>query len=421
MKRKKKGSWLVVVFLIIVVCAICGLFGFFLQKEKPFDVQIGKVERRDITEVVTANGKIHPVTYVKISSEVSGEIINLPVKEGQVVKKGELLFSIKPDTYIASSNSAVASLQSAVGSQNIARSSLERWEAEWQRTEKLYKSELLSKSTYEQVRDSYYTAMATYTNSMHQVSMCQAALDKAAEDLSKCMIYSPLNGTVTKLNCEPGERVVGTGMFDGTEVLTVSDLDVMEARVDVGEMDINLIALGQKCWLEVDAFRNKKFGGKVTQIANSATGGIASNNSTEATKFEIRILIDEKEAFRPGMSVTAEVETNYRTNVLSVPIQSVTTRSRFTEGDVVDGKVVKEKKAEFVGRKKTRESAMEEVVFAVSGDRVERRKVSRGICDDDYVEITDGLIEGETIVTGGYKVIAKDLMDESRICVVEEQ
>ena len=255
MKRRKKGK-VFYGFCALALLAIVGSFFYYsyLKREKPIEVQVGLAQKRDITEIVIANGKVQPVTYVKISPEVSGEIIELPVKEGQKVNKGDLLFSIKPDLYIASSNSAAASLQSALGSRDIALYSLEKWQSEWERAKGLFQNSLLSQSDFDTINNSYLTAQATYTNSLHQVTMSQAALDRASEDLSKCIIFSPLDGTVSKLNSELGERVVGTGTYTGTEVMTISDLNHMEARVEIGEMDINLIKLGQKSVREVYAF-----------------------------------------------------------------------------------------------------------------------------------------------------------------------
>ena len=214
------------------------------------------------------------------------------------------------------------------------------------------------------------------------------------------------------MNSELGERVVGTGTYTGTEVMTISDLNHMEARVDIGEMDINLISLGQKSWLDVDAFHDQKFVGTVSQIANTAN----SSNTTEATKFEVRILINDKEAFRPGMSVTSEIETRYRTNVLSVPIQSVTTRLKPQATNTI-ADVKPPTASEDSAKSKSAESLIEEVVFVVNGDRVEKRLVKRGISDDNYTEILEGLQEGEEIVSGGYKAISKDLEDGKLILV----
>ena len=422
MKRRKKGK-VFYGFCALALLAIVGSFFYYsyLKREKPIEVQVGLAQKRDITEIVIANGKVQPVTYVKISPEVSGEIIELPVKEGQKVNKGDLLFSIKPDLYIASSNSAAASLQSALGSRDIALYSLEKWQSEWERAKGLFQNSLLSQSDFDTINNSYLTAQATYTNSLHQVTMSQAALDRASEDLSKCIIFSPLDGTVSKLNSELGERVVGTGTYTGTEVMTISDLNHMEARVEIGEMDINLIKLGQKSWLEVDAYRDRKFAGTVTQIANSASGG----GGTDATKFEVRILIQEKEAFRPGMSVTAEVETRYRTNVLSVPIQAVSTRMEASAKLLAD-KAAKANPEEepppsATSRvKKETGSGSEEVVFVVSGNSVLKRKVERGISDDNYTEITSGLQENEELVIGGYKAISKDLDDGKLIKILSD-
>jgi HlyD family secretion protein len=260
--------------------------------------------------------------------------------------------------------------------------------------------------------------------------MAQASLQKVEDDLSKTTIYSPLDGTVTKLNSQLGERVVGTAMMAGTEIMTVSDLNAMETRVDIGEIDVVLIQVGQKARLDVDAFKDRKFTGTVTDIANSAknnSSNSTSSTSQEATKFEVKIRIDEKEQFRPGMSVTAEIETRYRTNVITVPIQSVTTRfpkeaktnavelakketaaAGFTPGG---SKAASEKKKQAEGPKAA------EVVFLVDGDRVKMVPVKRGISDDNYVEITDGLKEEQTVVSGGYKAINRELEDGKQIII----
>jgi len=413
MKRKShKFLWLFVIIIVFIVVSLVALG--HSKKNKPLEVEVGLVSHRDLTELVVANGKIQPVTYVKISSEVSGEIIDLPVKEGQKVKKGDLLMRVKPDLYIASSNSAVASLQSSLGERDIALSSLNKCQQEWNRGKGLFESKLLSQADYDVLQDAYLAAQSRYTNSLHGITISQSALDRAREDLEKCWVYSPLNGIVSKLNSEKGEKVVGTGTYTGTEVMTISDLDEMEARVDIAEMDINLIAIGQKANLEVDAFKDEKFTGTVTQIANTAS----STTSTEATKFEVRILIAEKAPFRPGMSVTAEVETRYRTNVLAVPMQCVTTR---VEGDLKD-----KQKKNFLGmemddnrtaleKKLDKNIVPQEVVFVVEADHVVKKPVKRGISDDNYTEIIEGLEEGEMVVTGGYKTISKDLQDKMKV------
>jgi HlyD family secretion protein len=253
---------------------------------------------------------------------------------------------------------------------------------------------------------------------MHQADMAKASLARAEDDLAKTTIKAPTDGTVTKLKVQAGERVVGTAMMAGTEIMTIAKLDEMEARVDLGEVDVVLIALGQKARLEVDSFRDRKFTGHVTEIANAAkTSGL--NTQQEATKFEVKIRIYEKEAFRPGMSVTAEVETRYRSNVLTVPIQSVTIRlpkeaeeqKKREEQDAADSQDA------LVQRKPKQNAKAEEVVFEVRDSKASRLAVKRGISDNDYVEIIEGVEEGQDIVSGSYKAINRELDDGKWVTV----
>jgi len=364
---------------------------------------------------------------VKISPEVSGEIIDLPVKEGQQVNKGDLLLRIKPDYYTASRRSAEAAYNAAVSGQDLAGANLRKAESEFKRMHELFATKLVSDSAEEDAKTALEVAEASFATARHQVNVAKASLDRAQEDLSKTTIYSPLTGTVSKLNSQLGERVVGTAMMTGTEVMTIADLNEMEARVDIGEVDVVLIAPGQKARLEVDAFHDQKFSGTVTEIANSSkAAGLATGTSQQqATKFEVKIRIVEKEIFRPGMSVTAEVETRYRTNVLTVPIQSVTTRlpknpkhgataactnsAAATETATATSNDSSSDSKGTKGSKKAEAAKPIEVVFALQNNRVVMLPVKRGISDDAYTEITEGVYEGQEIISGGYKAISRDL------------
>src|SRR5882672_6699497 len=337
MANGKGKTWrklLVIAIALLVVGGAAGGYYYIRKREVSLTVQTERVARRNLTELVVANGRVYPVLQVKISPEVSGEIIDLPVKEGQCVKKGDLLLRIKPDYYLASRRSAEASYQAAVANKDLAEANLRKAEIEERRNKELLGNKLISDSVYLEMKTASEVARATFQSSEHQVNVANAALSRADEDLSKTTISSPIAGTVSKLNSQQGERVVGTAMMTGTEVMTVADLNEMEARVDIGEVDVVLIALGQKVHLEVDAFKDRKFNGEVTDIANSAknndtgtTGSAVSSSGTQdATKFQVKIRVKDKEIFLPGMSVTAEIETRSRTNVLTVPIQSVTTR-----------------------------------------------------------------------------------------------
>lgn len=393
---------------------------FYRKREPVITVQTEKAARRNITETVVATGKIQPVVQVVINPEVSGEIIALPVKEGQLVKKGDLLVKIKPDNYVAQRNSAEASYRSALAGRDLAKANLEKAQLEFNRIKELFDNKLVSDSQYLEGKTALDVMSASHKTSTHQVDQAKAFLDRAEDDLAKTTIVAPTDGTVTKLKSQLGERVVGTAMMAGTEIMTVADLNEMEAKVDVGEIDVILIELGQKAVLEVDSFRDKKFGGVVTEIANAAKTS-AAGTQQEATKFEVKIRVTEKELFRPGMSVTAEVETRYRTNVVTVPIQSVTVR--LPPGAKDSGK--KEGKPEskeetgatLIEPSRKKEGAVKpiEVVFGVVEDKARMQPVKRGINNDEYVEITSGVKEGEEIVSGGFKAINREIEDGKKL------
>jgi len=404
------------------------LYAIFRKRDIPIKVQTEKVAHRNLTELVVANGKIQPVLQVVINPEVSGEIIELPVKEGQPVKKGDLLLKIKPDNYRASRNSAEANYQSIVAGKNLAKANLNKAQIEFKRFEQLLKDKLVSESQFLEALTSLDVMKASFDTSCHLVDQAKAALAKAEDDLAKTTIYSPIAGTVTKLKSQIGERVVGTALMAGTEIMTVADLREMEARVDIGEVDIVLIALGQTARLEVDAFRDRKFAGKVTEIANASKMATQQGaqqqpqqQQQEATKFEVKIHITDKEQFRPGMSVTAEIETRYRTNVLAIPIQSVTTRlpksQRPDKKAEKKDKLDEEKFLDSETQKKEKPAKPLEVVFVANSPTVKMVPVKRGISDEEYVEIIEGLQEGQTVISGGYKAINRELDEGKKVLI----
>jgi HlyD family secretion protein len=456
---KSKQRRKILVFSTIAVVLI-GLTVLVILKRQQvvITVQTEKILRRNLTEMVMANGKIQPVLQVKISAEVSGEIIDLPVKEGQKVNKGDLLVKIKPDFYIAALNQATASFKSAEASRTMGEATLRKAEAEFKRNEDLIRDKLVSDSAFDEVRAAFDVAKAQLDSAAHQVDVAKAAVDSAKDSLDKTTIMAPLAGTISKLNSRLGERVLGTVQNVGTEIMTIADLNEMEAQVDVGENDVVRIAPGQKAQLEVDAFKDRKFNGTVTEIANSSkdAGQLSAGSSQEATKFEVRIRVQEKEAFRPGMSVTAEIETCYRTNVLTVPFASVTTRppkqkgkkgparlsaatdsskahssasgvstmaadsgsasapanalASETNAPATDGTNV----AKFA--KKSKDAVKQvEVVFLMEGDHAKMVPVKIGISDDSYWEITQGVAEGQEVVSGGFKAITRELEDGTKI------
>lgn len=434
---KRKNRKKIIVFTVIGVVLIGLTLGAIFRKREPVvTVQTEKVIRTNLTEIVVSNGKIQPVTQVVISPEVAGEIVQLPVEEGDHVKKGDLLVQIKPDNYQASRDSAEASYKSALASKLLAKAQMEKAEAEFKRNDELFAQHLVSDSVFLDFKTAYEVAKLQYETSSHQVDQAKFGLVKAEDDLSKTTILSPIDGTITSLNSQVGERVLGTSFNKGTEIMTISDLNEMEARVSVGEMDVVSIAPGQKVRLEVDAFKDRKFSGTVTDVANSSENNSSlaamssSSSAQEATKFQIRIRIKEKEPFRPGMSVTAEIETHHRTNVLAVPFASVTARppkppekTQGTNNAAAGLSLTSTANAEGTIAGTTTNkieppkppSKLVDVVFVVNGDRVKMVPVKTGISDESHWEITDGLKEGDEIVSGGFRAISHDLEDGKKI------
>jgi HlyD family secretion protein len=323
----------------------------------------------------------------------------------------------------------------------------EKADADYERNLELFNRKLLSESDFVGFKATRAVARAQLESATNQVSMAKAGVDSAEEQLAKTTIFSPVTGTITRLNSQLGERVLGTVQNAGTEIMIISDLNQIEARVNVGEMDVVSIAPGQQVRLEVDAFKDRKFTGVVTNVANSAVGSgsktaaASSSTSQQATQFEVRIRVNDKEsAFRPGMSVTAEIETQYRTNALTVPLASVTTRpmkpdpaksggtnataSAASGTNTVagtnniagtnPGKVAGKVASAFKMNEATKPT---DVVFVVAGDHVNAVPVKIGACDDNYWEITDGLTNDQEIVSGGYRAIGRDLQDGSKIHV----
>lgn len=437
---KSKFSWrkkLVVFGCITLVLAILAAVVLLRKGDTTITVETARVSRHNITETVVANGRIQPVLQVKISPEVSGEIIELPVKEGQKVKKGDLLVRIRPDTYEANRRSTEASYQGALASKTLAEANLEKAELEYKRNQDLFKNNLISDSQFLEFKTTLDISKAQNESARHQVDMAKASLKRVEDELAKTIIYSPIDGTISKLNSQTGERVVGTAMMSGTEIMTLADLEIMEARVEIGEGDIVLIERNQPATLEVDAYRDRTFHGIVTEIANSSKTALtsAAASTTDAIKFEVKIRVEEKEAFRPGMSVTAEIETRVRTNVLSVPSQCVTTRppkpaatnapagaaavstnqaspeKSIASGSVTNTTVEKKNRSGKEAPKSV------EVVFVVDGNKAKMVRVKPGISDGTHAEITEGLQEDQEVISGSYKAISRELEDGKLIRV----
>lgn len=398
-KKKRKIIIFSVIGLVLVLLVVLVVLGS--NREKVHTIQTEKVEYRTITQIVTASGKIQPVIQVKINAEVSGEIIDLPVREGQRVKRGDLLVRIKPDAYQAQMERSEAALA-------VAQANLQKAEADYKRVSDLYEKQLVSTADMDLAKASYLSSKASFAQQ-------QASVKESSETLAKTTIRSPMDGVVSQLKSELGERVSGSQFMQGTEIMTIADLSRMEARVDVGENDVVLVSVIDTARIEVDAYPERKFVGLVTQIANTAkTRGLGTQD--EVTNFEVRILIETPEEirFRPGMSMTADIETETKSSVLAVPIQSVTTR--VPKEDKKEEEAPAQGEAQHEKAKKAKdETKVDEVVFLISNGKVKTAVVKRGISDDSYVEITQGISEGGEVVSGPYKAINRDLEDGSKV------
>ncbi|MGA9117574.1 MAG: efflux RND transporter periplasmic adaptor subunit [Bacteroidota bacterium] len=401
--RKKR---IIIISAGVLVLAVLGVVLFLGSRKEPvIPIQTEKAAYRRITQVVTATGKIQPEVQVNISPEVSGEIVALPVKEGQRVRKGDLLMKIKPDFYRAQRDQAAAVLLSA-------RAGLSRTEPEFRRMENLYRKGLVSESEYDQARAAFETSKAAH-------AQATASLDQADEALRKTTILSPMEGTVSELNSEQGERVLGTQQFQGTNVMTIADLSRMEARVDVSETDVILISVGDTARIAVDAMPEVKINALVYEIANTGkTKGLGTQE--EVTNFEVKMrIIGRGVTLRPGMSMTADIETETRTHVLAVPIQSVTTRMPKTGPGGspeagAQGEVVMNAAEPSRGRNGAKPP---EIVFVLENGAVKAVPVKRGISDATYVEIREGLKEKAEVVSGSYKAINRELEDGTKVRV----
>lgn len=406
-KKSRKKIWIFSA-IGVLLSALALLVVLGSKKEVIVPVTVEKITRHTITQIVTATGKIQPEVQVKISPEVSGEIVALPVKEGQRVRKGELLLKINPELYVAARDEFAAGLLQA-------RASLTKAEAEWKRTQTLFAKGLVSESEYDQVRATYEAASASYAQS-------RASLNRTEENLRKTTITSPMEGTVSQLNSELGERVLGTVQFQGTDVMTIADLSRMEARVDVNENEVVLVSIGDTARITVDAFPERKVNAVVYEIANTGKSkGLGTQE--EVTNFEVKMrIVDRDVPLRPGMSMTADIETETKSDVLAVPIQSVTVRQPKVEGPP-PGEEAGENQQPAVAVKTTLKakeaSRPKEIVFVVDGGVAKAVTVKRGISNDAVVEITEGVTEGMQVVAGSYKAINRELEDGAKVKVDE--
>ena len=422
-KNKKKSKKKIIIFgglgLLVVIFIVIALVGG--SKEEITMVQTEKVEKRDITQTVTATGKIDPEFAVMITPEVTGEIIDLPVQEGDPVKKGDLLIRIKGDQYQAQRERLEANLKSSEATLKIREAELNRFTLEYERVKELHTKELASNSELEIAESNYLTAVASYEQAEAVVLQSKAQLREVLEKLYKTTIYSPLDGTVTQLNVELSERVLGSGFSQGTNIMTVANLNNMEAVVEVDENDVVLVSVGDTANVQVDAFGKEEFKGVVTQIGNSAqqTG---FGTQEQVVNFEVKIrMIDIDPKLRPGMSCNADIETETVFDVISVPLQSVTAR---TDIPTENGNDTTEVASENGNKNKNgngRNKEPKEVVFIMDKGTVKMVVVETGISDDDYLEVISGLEGEEEVVSGSYRAISRELEDGSKVRVEEKR
>lgn len=450
MNKKLKWTIIILVLLtiVIVVLSKMGVFG----KDEGVKVSTEKVQNRTIIETVSASGKVYPELEVKISSDVSGEIVELNVEEGDSVKRGEVLARIYGDLYTTERNQAAANVNIQQATVANATAALESLKAQLDQAKKsydmqkvLFDDKVISRSEFNIAEASFLSAQANYNaarqsirGSQAGVQGAQAGLERANKDLSRATLVAPMDGVVTLLNVKKGERVNGNSMTEGTVLMRIADLKNIEVRVDVGENDIPKVHIGDSVNVEVDAYNTRKFKGIVTQIASSnngaATAGSTSTGS-DVTNYKVNVrlvpssyldLIDPLKPksfpFRPGMSANADIQTKTHSNVMAVPINSVTTRDKNDTATTKTHNKIKEEKEDYGATSTANADDLEEVVFVVQPDKkVKKVKVRTSIQDINYIEILSGLKAGEEVITGPYELVSKNLKDGEMITVVPKE
>lgn len=458
MAKKTKNTY--IIFALLGVIAVLVIISIFKYERKPKGekVTVEEVVRRDIRETVPASGKIFPETEVKISSDVSGEIVELFVKEGDSIVAGQILAKIDPDAYqsqvergVASVNSAKAQLANSRAQVENLRANREQIVAQlentreiYKRNEKLYKDGVISIAEFQASQSNLKaleanlrssdanikSALESARGSEFSIASAEAGLKELRTSLRRTTIYAPSSGIISQLNVEKGERVVGTIQMAGTEMMRLANLNNMEVRVDVSENDIPRVSIGDEVRVEVDAYLGRKFKGIVTQIANSASNSAtAALTSDQITNFEVRVRIEPasytdlvkngiRYPFRPGMSASVEIFTEERKGILSIPIQAVSTREKEGKSAV---KFVAEANSDEASEEKVIENLREVVFVVMKGDTVALNEVKTGIQDDNYIEILSGLKEKDRVVSGPYSAVSKKLRSGTRILIVKEE
>ncbi len=412
MKKNKILKILIIVVVALLVFAVIGKKAGWFGKAATVKVAVEYAEKRTITEAITANGKIQPEKEVKITPDVSGEIVELTVKEGDHVEKGQLLLRIKPDIYISQRDRSLAAISSTRARLAQAEAQFTQTELSYKRTKQLYEEQTISKSEFESAEATYNVAKSEVDAAKFSIVSAEASVKEANENLTKTSIYAPMTGTVSMLLVELGERVAGTNLMAGTEILRIADLSRMEAQVQVNENDIVRVSLGDTALIEVDAYLDQKFKGVVTEIANSAkTTGVSAD---QVTNFDVKILVlpqsyekltlTDKNPFRPGMSCTVDIETESKKDIITVPIQSVTTRTDTTKASASLAK-----------------ADIRTLVFVAEGEYALAKDVKTGIQDNNYIEIVSGIKDSVRVISSPFSAISKKLSDSTLIEVVKKE
>jgi HlyD family secretion protein len=409
----------IIIAAVAILLAGGALVLWMKMREKPVEITTEKAFRKEVVHVVTATGKIQPEVEVAMSPDVSGEIISLPIVEGQEVKAGDLLFRIQPDIYVNQVEQSRAQMNLSRAQSLEAKSRMLKSADDFRKASLLYNEKLISQTDWLTAKTNAETSRAAYEASKFSIQQNQSLLDQNEERLKKTVVRAPINGTIVSLKSKSGERVVGTGQFPGTEVLRIANLDSMRVEVDVNENDIVNVRIGNPVTVTVDAFGDRKFQGVVREIANSATTKSA-NTQEEVTNFAVKIrVMNHQRLLKPGMSGTADIETQRVQNALVVPIQSVTMREAGGKLSVKPQDSTKDSKVTQVAGP-SRNTAGSEGVFVVRDGKARFRKIRTGITDNTDIIVFEGLKEGEVVVSGSYGAISRELHDGSSVKLQEK-
>jgi HlyD family secretion protein len=427
--------------VLLLVLKVTGVIG----KPDLTQVATDKATVRDINETVSASGKIKPHIEVKITPEVSGEVVELPIKEGDVVKKGQLICKIRPDILQseldraqAAYNTQKASIGNSKELLNQAQATLENQESIYKRDKGLYDNKVITAAEFETAKSGYFGAKASLEAAKQNVvgstfglAQSQASVKEAVDNLIKTTIYSPVDGVVSKLDIEQGERVLGTQQFAGTEIMTISDLSQLDVNVDVNENDINRIELGDSAKIEVDAFLGKSFSGAVIEIGSSAN--VVGTNADQVTNFTVKVRISpdsyknllvksaaNPNPFRPGLTATVDIKTNH-SKALAVPIQAVTTRDNKAVAKPGNGPQPDNSSSTDDNSTKPKVTGpIKEYVFVYRAGKVKQVQVTTGIQDDTYILVLSGLQPGDEVVSAPFATISKTLTDGMAVQKVDK-